>query len=68
MEKFYKNAKGQIILGAIPSIGITNSLQQYELDDGPLTHEQIQQINDISTATNIPNKNFTKNLFDNSID
>lgn len=65
MEKFYRNSKGQIVLNAIPSIGIDNSLQQYELDDGPLSKDQIQKIHDVSSATDIPNKNFTQTLFEN---
>lgn len=43
---------------------ITNSQQQYKLDDGPLTQEQVVKIHNVSTATNIPNKNFTQKIFD----
>lgn len=36
----------------------------YEVDDGPLTLEQIERIRELSTATNILNENFTQRLFD----
>lgn len=37
---------------------------RYELDDGPLTDEQINIIRKLSTATEIPQENFNKGLFD----
>lgn len=40
-----------------------NQNETYELDDEPLTPEQIQKIREVSTATNIPSENFTESLF-----
>lgn len=37
---------------------------RYELDDGPLTDEQINIIRKLSKATEIPQENFNKCLFD----
>ena len=42
-----------------------NTIQQtYELDDGPLSDEQITIIQQVSPSTNIPDENFTEKLFD----
>jgi hypothetical protein len=35
----------------------------YELDDGPLTKEELNQIRKLSAASNIPEENFTRHLF-----
>ena len=40
----------------------------YELDDAPLTPEQIQTIREVSSATNIPDERFTEKLFDLKIE
>lgn len=39
-------------------------LPKYELDDGPLTHAQIESIRSASSATDIPDERFTERLFD----
>jgi len=36
----------------------------YELDEGPLTPEQIQKIREASSATNISDERFAEKLFD----
>lgn len=38
-------------------------LPKYELDDGPLTPDQISAIRAASSATNIPEERFTERLF-----
>lgn len=38
----------------------------YELDDGPLTDEQIEAIRKASPATNTPKENFDKHLFEDN--
>lgn len=40
----------------------------YELDDAPLTPEQIQTIREVSSATNISDERFTEKLFDLKIE
>ena len=35
----------------------------YELDDGPLSQEQIEKIRENSTGTKIPDSNFIERLF-----
>lgn len=40
----------------------------YELDDAPLTPEQIQKIREVSPATNIADDRFTEILFDVKIE
>ncbi|NIG21291.1 MULTISPECIES: hypothetical protein [Pantoea] len=38
-------------------------LPYYEPDDGPLTDAQIQRINEVSKAADIPEESFTEKLF-----
>jgi len=40
----------------------------YELDDGPLSQEQISLIREHSAATNIPDEKFTQTLLDGEND